>query len=48
MATKASINPKKLILDSFSLNTKIPTRLPTTITPIFIPAKTVEGLSAKD
>ncbi len=47
IAIKARNRPAKFILLSFSLKTKIPTKLPSTITPIFIPAKTVEGFSAK-
>ena len=47
MAIKAKKMPMKLILDNFSLKKSKPTRLPKTITPMFIPAKTVEGLSAK-
>ena len=47
IAIKARKTPAKFILVSFSLKTKIPTRLPNTITPMFIPAKTVEGFSEK-
>jgi hypothetical protein len=46
IAIKANKSPIIFSLFIFSLKTKIPTRLPITITPIFIPANTVDGLSA--
>ena len=45
-AIKASKRPIIFSLVTFSLKTKTPTRVPITITPIFIPAKTVEGFLA--
>jgi hypothetical protein len=46
IASNAKKRPAKFILVSFSLKTKTPVRLPIIITPIFIPAKTVEGFWA--
>jgi hypothetical protein len=45
MAIRAKKIPMKLVLDSFSLKKSNPIRLPRTITPRFIPAKTVDGFS---
>ena len=47
IAIKARKTPKKLSLDNFSLKRNTPTKVPNTITPTFILAKTVEGFSEK-